>query len=35
VAPESRQAIEDDFKGIQPATRRLILCDNAKQLYGL
>ena len=33
--PDSRQAIEDNFQGIAPATRRRILCDNARQLYGL
>ena len=33
--PESRKAIEENFKGITPATRQRILCDNAKELYGL
>jgi predicted TIM-barrel fold metal-dependent hydrolase len=33
--PESRQAIEENFKGVAAGTRRRILCDNAKALYGL
>ena len=33
--PESKRAIEDNFKDIAPAARRRILCDNARQLYGL
>ena len=33
--PESRQAIEENFKGVAPGARRRILCDNAKDLYGL
>jgi len=33
--PESQQAIEENFKGVAPAARRRILCENAKQLYGL
>jgi predicted TIM-barrel fold metal-dependent hydrolase len=32
--PASQQAIEENFKGVAPATRRRILCDNAKELYG-
>ena len=33
--PDSQQAIEENFRGVAPATRRRILCDNARQLYGL
>jgi len=33
--PQSQQAIEENFRGVAPASRRLILCDNAKALYGL
>jgi predicted TIM-barrel fold metal-dependent hydrolase len=33
--PESKKAIEDNFKDIPAGTRRRILCDNARQLYGL
>jgi predicted TIM-barrel fold metal-dependent hydrolase len=33
--PASQQAIEENFNGVAPATRRRILCDNAKELYGL
>ncbi len=33
--PESRQAIEENFKGVAPPARQRILCDNAKDLYGL
>ncbi|HYB43410.1 MAG TPA: amidohydrolase family protein [Candidatus Methylomirabilis sp.] len=33
--PESRQAIEENFRGVAPEARRRILCDNAKALYGL
>jgi predicted TIM-barrel fold metal-dependent hydrolase len=33
--PDSRKAIEDNFKGVPPAARRRILCDNARELYGL
>jgi predicted TIM-barrel fold metal-dependent hydrolase len=33
--PDSRKAVEDNFKDIAPAARRRILCDNAKELYGL
>ncbi|MFQ5521137.1 MAG: amidohydrolase family protein [Candidatus Methylomirabilia bacterium] len=33
--PESRKAIERNFKEVGPATRRRILCDNARELYGL
>ncbi|HTT36353.1 MAG TPA: amidohydrolase family protein [Burkholderiales bacterium] len=33
--PESKRAIEDNFKGVAPSARRRILCENARQLYGL
>jgi predicted TIM-barrel fold metal-dependent hydrolase len=33
--PDSQQAIEENFKDIEPPTRRRILCDNARELYGL
>jgi len=33
--PESHRAIEDNFKGVAPQARRRILCDNARELYGL
>jgi len=33
--PESQRAIEDNFKGVAPQARRRILCDNARELYGL
>ena len=33
--PDSRKAVEDNFKDVAPAARRRILCDNAKELYGL
>jgi uncharacterized protein len=33
--PESSKAIEDNFKDIPTGARRRILCDNARQLYGL
>src|SRR5712691_11867134 len=33
--PESRKAIEENFAGVVEATRRRILCDNARELYGL
>ncbi len=33
--PESRKAIEDNFKDVPPPAQRRILCDNARQLYGL
>jgi predicted TIM-barrel fold metal-dependent hydrolase len=33
--PESQSAIEANFKDVTPAARRRILCDNARELYGL
>jgi predicted TIM-barrel fold metal-dependent hydrolase len=33
--PESQQAIADNFKGVDQTTRRRVLCDNARALYGL
>jgi uncharacterized protein len=33
--PDSQKAIEHNFKDVPPAARRRILCDNARQLYGL
>jgi hypothetical protein len=33
--PESRKAIEDNFKDVPATSRRRILCDNARALYGL
>jgi predicted TIM-barrel fold metal-dependent hydrolase len=33
--PESPQAIADNFKDVASDSRRRILCDNARQLYGL
>jgi rod shape-determining protein MreB len=33
--PESKRAIEDNFKDVSVAARRRILCDNARELYGL
>ena len=33
--PESQKAIEDNFKDVPAASRRRILCDNARTLYGL
>ena len=33
--PESQQAIEENFQGVGPQTRARILCDNARELYGL
>lgn len=33
--PESQSAIEANFKDVAPAARRRILCDNARELYGL
>jgi tetratricopeptide (TPR) repeat protein len=32
---ESQKAIEDNFKDVSVAARRRILCDNARELYGL
>jgi predicted TIM-barrel fold metal-dependent hydrolase len=33
--PESQQAIATNFAGVPERTRRRILCDNARALYGL
>ncbi len=33
--PDSQKAIEDNFRHVAPAARQRILCDNAKELYGL
>jgi predicted TIM-barrel fold metal-dependent hydrolase len=33
--PESAKAIEDNFKDVPTSSRRRILCDNARTLYGL
>ena len=33
--PDSQQAIEGNFRGVAEATRRRILCDNARELYRL
>ena len=33
--PESRKAIEDNFKDVPAGARRRILCENARELYGL
>ncbi len=33
--PESQEAIEANFKDVAPQTRRRIVCDNARELYGL
>ena len=33
--PESQKAIEDNFKDVPAGSRRRILCDNARTLYGL
>jgi predicted TIM-barrel fold metal-dependent hydrolase len=33
--PESQSAIEANFKDVPPGARRRILCENAKELYGL
>jgi predicted TIM-barrel fold metal-dependent hydrolase len=33
--PESQAAIAENFQGAAPETRRRILCDNARALYGL
>jgi len=33
--PESRKAIEDNFRGVAADARRRVLCDNARALYGL
>jgi predicted TIM-barrel fold metal-dependent hydrolase len=33
--PESQQSIAHNFKDVAPGSRRRILCDNARELYGL
>ena len=33
--PDSRKVVEDNFTDVAPAARRRILCDNARELYGL
>ena len=33
--PDSQQAIAENFKGVDDGTRRRVLCDNARALYGL
>ena len=33
--PDSKKAIEDNFTDVPAGARRRILCDNARQLYGL
>lgn len=33
--PESQKAIEDNFKAVPAGARRRVLCENARQLYGL
>ncbi|HET8576570.1 MAG TPA: amidohydrolase family protein, partial [Methylomirabilota bacterium] len=33
--PDSQRHIEDNFKDVAPTARRRILCDNARELYGL
>ena len=33
--PDSQTAIEDNFKSVPDRARRRILCENARQLYGL
>lgn len=33
--PESRKAIDDNFRHVADSARRRILCDNARGLYGL
>jgi len=33
--PDSQRAIEENLGRAAPATRQRILCDNARQLYGL
>jgi predicted TIM-barrel fold metal-dependent hydrolase len=33
--PDSQQAISDNFRDVPEAARRRILCDNARELYGL
>jgi len=33
--PDSPRAIEENFRGVPEATRRRVLCDNARELYRL
>jgi predicted TIM-barrel fold metal-dependent hydrolase len=33
--PDSRQAIDESFRDVPAGARRRILCDNARELYGL
>jgi predicted TIM-barrel fold metal-dependent hydrolase len=33
--PESQPAIAENFKDVPPRARRRVLCDNARELYGL
>ena len=33
--PESQQAIAENFRDVPAPARRRILCDNARELYGL
>ncbi|HEY7649651.1 MAG TPA: amidohydrolase family protein [Methylomirabilota bacterium] len=33
--PESQKAIEENFHGVPERARRRVLCDNARELYGL
>jgi uncharacterized protein len=33
--PESQKAIEENFQGVPERARRRVLCDNARELYGL
>jgi len=33
--PQSQQAIEENFRDVAPRARTRILCDNARELYGL
>jgi predicted TIM-barrel fold metal-dependent hydrolase len=33
--PESQRAIDESFHGVPPRARARILCDNARELYGL
>jgi predicted TIM-barrel fold metal-dependent hydrolase len=33
--PQSQEAIEENFAGVPATARRRVLCDNARELYGL
>ncbi|MDP3767569.1 MAG: amidohydrolase family protein, partial [Dehalococcoidia bacterium] len=33
--PESQKAIEEQFKDVSSSARRRVLCENARDLYGL